>query len=149
MKATIFLFILFFVQTNFNKVNGQSRKIPFCEGMKLIQKAFQDAKVDELKDTVYHDNKYIFSSKIDIEEVTDEFVGTNLGTYYQVTYKATNFTADQEKFMSELVKKLEQCFDKKAKKNMVNGYRVTVGKVVFSAMEFGSKAIILSISTDE
>lgn len=149
MKSIALLLLLFLTLNAFNKVTGQSQRIPFCDGMKLVQKAFQNNKVDELKYTVYPDNKYIFSSKIDIDEVSDEFVGTNIGTYYYSTYKTTTTKGEQEKFLNELVNKLEQCFDKKAKKSKINGYKVTVGKVVFSVLEFGSKAVVLSISTDE
>lgn len=105
--------------------------------------------MNELKDTVWSENKYIFSSKIDIDDVSDEFVCTNLGTYYRVTYRSTISQQEQEKFMRELVDKLEHCFDKKAKKSDINGYKVKAGKVVFSAMYLGSRAIILSISEAE
>ncbi len=149
MKRIIFSFLLVMMLISFNQVIAQPKKIPFCEGMQLVQKAFQDGKVDELKDSVSPDNKYIFNSKIDIDEVHDEFVGTNIGTYYRLTYKATNSALEQDKFMNELVGKLEQCFNKKAKQSNINGYKVIVGKVVFSAMQLGSRAIILSISDDE
>ncbi|MBK8520959.1 MAG: hypothetical protein IPL54_08780 [Chitinophagaceae bacterium] len=149
MKRIFFSFLLVMMLISFNQVIAQPKKITFCEGMQLVQKAFQDGKVDELKGSVSTDNKYNFNSKIDIDEVHDEFVGTNIGTYYRLTYKATNSALEQDKFMNELVGKLEQCFNKKAKQSKINGYKVIVGKVVFSAMQLGSKAIILSISDDE
>ncbi len=149
MKRITFSFLLVMMLISFNQVIAQPKKIPFCEGMQLVQKAFQDGKVDELKDSVSTANKYIFSSKIDIDEVDDEFVGTNIGTYYRLTYKATNSAQEQDKFMNELVGKLEQCFNKKAKQSKINGYKVIVGKVVFSAMQLGSRAVILSIGDDE
>ncbi|MFZ1305575.1 MAG: hypothetical protein WAT20_14380 [Ferruginibacter sp.] len=149
MKRIFFSFLLVMMLISFNQVIAQPKKITFCEGMQLVQKAFQDGKVDELKGSVSTDNKYNFNSKIDIDEVHDEFVGTNIGTYYRLTYKATNSALEQDKFMNELVGKLEQCFNKKAKQSKINGYKVIVGKVVFSAMQLGSRAIILSISDDE
>lgn len=149
MKQISYFLLFFLILISFNKVNGQQRKLSFCDGIKFVQKAFQDGKEEELKDNISPDNKFIYTTKIDIDEVTNEFVATNVGTFYRVTYKPTTSQQEQEKFMKELVNKLENCFNKKAKKSDINGYKIKVGKVTLSAMYFGSMAIILNISDEE
>ena len=149
MKQITCLLPVFLILLSFNAVHAQRKKISFCDGMKLVQKTFQDGRVDELKDTVDRENKYSFSSKLDIDDVTDESVGTNLGTYYHANYRSTTSKVELDKALNELVSKLEQCFNKKAKESKINGYQLKVGKVLFSAMYLGSRAIILMIREDE
>ncbi len=117
----------------------------FCNGIKMVHQAFKDEDWTKVKGSPRVSNQYVYTSLIDIEELTDEYIDGVTGTSYNGTYKKVNSVEEQQKVIEELVQKLESCVGKKAKKSKINGYEIKMGKVTFKALYFGKTAVMFSI----
>lgn len=145
LLSIVILSIIFLSMGSFTYRKDDTQKLAFCDGIKMVHQAFKDGNWSKVKGLPRVGNQYVYSSLIDIDELSDEYIDGVTGTAYNGTYKKVSSAEEQKEVMAELAAKLENCLGKKAKKAKINGYEIKIGKVTFKVMNFGRTAVLLSI----